>query len=527
MKKRLRAAGAGRVPFGLCLVASVLLPGCHWDSFIDPSVVGRWEKTPTVVPILEQLAPIESDGGALVEYTEVSVEDLQVQTESYAISPGDQIRLEVWDVVVQGQPEQYERVVDQNGYIEVPQLGRVFVSGLTEDEATDLLKRRFGQFVADPLVSVVIVTRRAQSFNLTGAVAAPGRYQIPSSDYRLLEALIAGGGVDPNIVDYVHIIRQVPLSDSISPNEPEYPSKSDDGAQTPLSEPPGGDDLIDIINDLTGGDGSGDDADTGGSQTGSGGGDDGAGGISPAVLGGGIGLVQPAEDQPEPVVDLIEDETTPAVPSMAPRAAAAKGGGRWLFLNGEWVRGYPEDDAAKPRRRGGASGASEEKPLVTQRVIRVPVKPLLAGDARYNLVVRPGDVIMVPNPEQGNVYLGGQFARPGVYQIPAVGRLTLTRAVTAAGGLSGIAIPERVDLTRMVGPDRQATIMLDLRAIEEGTQPDVFLKPDDRVNIGTNFWALPLAVVRNGFRTSYGFGFLLDRNFGNDVFGAPPTNFSR
>jgi len=23
---------------------------------------------------------------------------------------------------------------------------------------------------------------------------------------------------------------------------------------------------------------------------------------------------------------------------------------------------------------------------------------------------------------------------------------------------------------------------------------------------------------------TYGFGFLLDRNFGNDVFGAPPTN---
>ncbi len=76
----------------------------------------------------------------------------------------------------------------------------------------------------------------------------------------------------------------------------------------------------------------------------------------------------------------------------------------------------------------------------------------------------------------------------------------------------------------MVGPDRQATIMLDLRAISEGTQPDVFLKPDDHLNVGTNFWALPLAIVRNGLRASYGFGFLLDRNFGNDVFGAPPTN---
>jgi len=155
------------------------------------------------------------------------------------------------------------------------------------------------------------------------------------------------------------------------------------------------------------------------------------------------------------------------------------------------------------------------------------LKPLLAGDAQYNLVVRPGDVIRVPPPEIGNVYVAGQVARPGVYSLPAVGRLTLQRVITAAGGLSAIAIPERVDLTRMVGPSRQATIMLNLRAIAEGTQPDVFLKPDDRINVGTTFWALPLAVVRGGFRANYGFGFQLDRNFGNDVFGAPPTNVGR
>ena len=33
-----------------------------------------------------------------------------------------------------------------------------------------------------------------------------------------------------------------------------------------------------------------------------------------------------------------------------------------------------------------------------------------------------------------------------------------------------------------------------------------------------------LSVLRSGFRATYGFGFLLDRNFGNDVFGAPPLN---
>jgi hypothetical protein len=50
------------------------------------------------------------------------------------------------------------------------------------------------------------------------------------------------------------------------------------------------------------------------------------------------------------------------------------------------------------------------------------------------------------------------------------------------------------------------------------------MKPDDHIIVGTNFWATPLAIIRSGFRATYGFGFLLDRNFGNDVFGAPPED---
>ena len=140
--------------------------------------------------------------------------------------------------------------------------------------------------------------------------------------------------------------------------------------------------------------------------------------------------------------------------------------------------------------------------LFTQRVIRVPVEPLIAGDARYNIVIRPGDIIRVPPSPQGFYYMRGEVIRPGVYNLPSVGKLTLLRAIAAGGDFAPTAIAE-------------------------GTQPDIYIKRDDMINIGTSFWATPLAVIRGGFRTSYGFGFLLDRNFGNDVFGAPPTNITR
>ena len=97
-------------------------------------------------------------------------------------------------------------------------------------------------------------------------------------------------------------------------------------------------------------------------------------------------------------------------------------------------------------------------------------------------------------------------------------------AVAAAGGLGQLAIPERVDLTRVVGDNKEATVRLNLAAIRARTEPDLVLKSDDHIIIGTNWIATPLAIIRNGFRATYGFGFLLDRNFGNDVFGPPPED---
>jgi protein involved in polysaccharide export with SLBB domain len=177
----------------------------------------------------------------------------------------------------------------------------------------------------------------------------------------------------------------------------------------------------------------------------------------------------------------------------------------------------------QPERLPGQPGAGDM--AMTQRVIRVPTNKIAMGDARYNIIVRPGDVIRVPPPPSGTIYINGQVARVGAYQM-AEG-LTLTRAITSAGGLSSIAVPERVDIVRMVGPERQGFVRVNLRAIEEGTHPDVFLRGNDRVNVGTNFWATPLAVIRNGFRASYGFGFIADRNFGSDIFGVPPESRAR
>ena len=491
-------------------IAAVSIPlvgmtGCiGGDSYLNPSITGRWEHTPTRVPILEHLAAIESPEDQWVEISEITNEDLIPQTSVYRVASGDFLTISIWDLIATNQVETLPRQVDPNGYVEIPQAGRVFVVGLTEKEVAEQIAEALLPLLADPLVSVVVEQRREQTFFLMGNVSNPGPYVVPSADFRILQGLVGAGGI-PQFVDELFLIRQVPLDDSVDRLLPEAQPQPDGLDPMDGDE---GEDLLDIIDDLS----------------------------SPGMMSGrmGNGLVAPAmQPGEEPLIDLIEpiqstdssngnngsmgdSDASMASPMLTPR---------WRFVDGQWVREAIPVAARKViTTEGEMVPANSRGQLFTQRVIRIPVQPLLAGDARYNVVLRAGDIISVPPSPIGNVYIDGQVNGPGVYNLPVTGRLTLTRAITSAGGLNGVAIPERVDLTRIVGHNEQATIMLNLRAIAEGTQPDVYIKPDDRINVGTNFWATPLAVVRSGFRTNYGFGFLLDRNFGNDVFGPPPTN---
>jgi hypothetical protein len=53
----------------------------------------------------------------------------------------------------------------------------------------------------------------------------------------------------------------------------------------------------------------------------------------------------------------------------------------------------------------------------------------------------------------------------------------------------------------------------------EGKAPNMFIKEGDVINIGSHPVARWLAVVRQSFRATYGFGFVYDRNFADKDFG--------
>ena len=171
-------------------------------------------------------------------------------------------------------------------------------------------------------------------------------------------------------------------------------------------------------------------------------------------------------------------------------------------------------DALPPKSPGVFKFDDAENPT-DQRIVRVPIDQLRQyGELKYNIVIRPGDMIIVPDPQTGVYYMGGHVARPGAFGLNGE-KVTLKQAWVAAGGGDDFAIPERSEVVRRVGSNREVCVRIDLAKILAVSEPDIYLKPNDEVYVGTHFIAPFLAALRNSFRLTYGFGFLYDRNFYN------------
>ena len=494
--------------FGM-LMGFVVSSGCEVDNYMDPSKTGYFEFAPTTIPVLDRLDVVEVDELPFGEITEPNPEDLVPSSLVYRLAPGDVVKCEIYELVSAGQMDISVRIVDQAGQIRLPTLGDVPAAGLSLEELQKEIEDRLQGLINDPLVTVAIESGRSFQFTIYGSVSGTGMYSLDRPDFRVMNALALAGGT-MSTTQYVYIIRELALNELV---KPAFDRREKDPGEASGTDAPKTDAEIEaLINQLQSEDGAA---------------------PSPGMV----------ASQDDPLVDLddVESAPTPVAdggsqaakkaddkPASSPAstgAAVSSSGYRYDEEKRAWVAvdgGEEEEDVLLP-----IAGEEDTSPSYATRIIRVDYQRLARGDSNLNVVIRPSDRIYVAPPLTGVVYVDGEIARPGVYALPTTGRLTLSRLVSAAGGLGPIAIPERVDMVRVVAPEREAAVRVNLSAIRSRSEPDIYLQPDDHVIIGTNFWAQPLAVVRNGFRASYGFGFLLDRNFGNDVFGAPPVNFVR
>jgi protein involved in polysaccharide export with SLBB domain len=503
--------GRRAAKMAVALVALVSITGSTgclhslWNSWLDPGSVGNFSTDKTLeirTSLSIQDSPLGVPGA-----TDPRPEDLIPIKEEYRFAVGDVIGIRIYELIGTGIETPTQATVDELGNIRIPIVGSVPAAGLTPRGLEAELNNRLAQaeLIKDAQVIVEPIVRRDATYMVFGATAGPNIYPLPTPNFKLLEALTVSGGLPDSVFD-VYVFRDdedapedvdeetIPDTMEMEEEEESEPTSLSSGVASTLA-------FAKVLGQVEPADGSS---------------------SQPAVPPG-------RSEEEDELIESVVPRLSPATASQPEDRAAASqpAESRFIFVDGKWIEvapGSPELQEATRRPTTAEQELPEfpdlPEPVVDwdevageqqERIIRVSAAALRDGDPRQNILVRPGDTIRLVAGEVGEYYMMGHVGRPGAYSLSGR-RITLKSAIAAAGNLGGLAWPSRCTIYRRMG-DREEMVQVNLDRIFSGDSSDFFLKRDDLVVVGTHPGAVFLAVMRNAFRLTYGFGFVYDRNF--------------
>jgi polysaccharide biosynthesis/export protein len=512
---------------GAVAIASLLsVTGCETNSFLNPGElpVGV-EKTPRVVPILENLtAGLDESNAGFEGARDVKAEDTEIVAEDYRVGPGDLIQIVIPDLVAPTLVSTDTKRIAEKGWVSIQSVGQIDVAGLTELEIQEKINQALKDkgIIQVPQTQVSVLEAQNKLFTVMGNVQTPGPKALPKADFRLLDALSYAGGVPSDAqIDYIYIIRKLPQKTGEAPGatpvipgapgaDPLQPRSQIDTSTPSLT-------LLTLEPDAEAAKKAAEDALNRSADAlkqaeaeAAAKAEEEAKKAAEAAAAQAAQPAQPAAPVEQPAGPAMQVEGAPAgVDPLAPAAPMET-------PSAPPVESVPQSTDAAPFGGPGESAFefSAPKEPTDREIIRVPYDELKRGSLRFNIAIKPNDYIHVPSPISGEYYMAGNVQRVGVYSL-ANRRITLKQAIISAGMMNDIAIPQRSRLVRRIGRNQEMIVRIDLERIYAGLEPDIVLKPDDQVHVGTNFGAPFLAAIRNGFRVTYGFGFLYDRNYGD------------
>lgn len=101
--------------------------------------------------------------------------------------------------------EQVDYLIDREGEIDFPVIGKLKISGLSAEEVRNLLRDKLSEYLKDPIINI-----RLKNFTVTilGEVRRPGTYPVNGERITILEALgMAGDLTVKGVRENVMVIR--------------------------------------------------------------------------------------------------------------------------------------------------------------------------------------------------------------------------------------------------------------------------------------------------------------------------------
>jgi polysaccharide biosynthesis/export protein len=499
----------------LCSVAGCSKEMANWwktDAFrfLAPEQVVRPPEGSPINPILGSIGPTDRSEDIVPNATMPRDGDWTYSDKDYIIGPTDILDISILDLFADGLETVLRRQVTNTGFIDLPLLkDRVKAEGLTKDQLRDVVSAAYTPNVLkNPTVSITVAAERQNTFSVLGAVSRPGTYNILRKDMRLLEALALAGGISQTNIDYLYVIRPEPtlrvreaVEKTKLPGALEgLPALPEEVTSRPAATRPttqGAADTEKALKEL-----------------------------GEAMRPGPAATTPASQPKTRPTSPAVMRFSETAGTGAASAPASQPDRSTWRYSPTEgWVRVGPaqtqpagpvaEAPTTRPLEAGDPFGWKKAVRSDMARVIAINIKQLREGDPRMNVVIRDNDVVHVPSLEVGEFYVSGEVQRPGVYSLTGR-RITVKMAVAAAGNMTPLAWPDNCLLIRRIGNNQEQVIPLDLEAIFRGDDPDIYLKANDMIAVGSDVRTAFFAVLRNAFRLTYGFGFIYDRNFSED-----------
>ena len=131
---------------------------------------------------------------------------------------------------------------------------------------------------------------------------------------------------------------------------------------------------------------------------------------------------------------------------------------------------------------------------------------LVKGNWKLNLPLRNGDVINIP--VSGKVFVGGSVKSPGGFPLKGK-KMTVSQAITMAGGLDQKASASDTLIFRYGEGDEEEVLVVNVNAIQKGESKDVYLQENDIVIVPKSSVKTFFIELRDTVRGIFGFGFSL------------------
>ena len=195
--------------FGRCaapILAVAMLAGCS----ITPGMTNDLDDGRVSVPGLEivkvtpDVVVKEAMASRSLRPSAANLAVVQSATDPYVyrIGVGDVLRVVVWERPelnnpsgqAQGDASASGRVVDTDGSIFFPYVGKTQAAGLTTAELRDNLTRALTRLIREPQVDVRVSEFRSQRIYITGEVAKPGMVFLNETAAGVLDVIAASGG---------------------------------------------------------------------------------------------------------------------------------------------------------------------------------------------------------------------------------------------------------------------------------------------------------------------------------------------